>query len=192
MKKIVIRKKDKVLLSGLACFLIVAAFIEFLYLPTMKEKVRVKKENSEIEQQIIQQNALIEVSQIQDEQIEKLEKELKDLEGQFYQKDFGETVEKKFTDLAKTIGLDSHTITLKYSEQKINEYKKEEGTNHVIPQYEITHHLIANSYPYFLTYIESLESMSNVVIEKINAKPKDNTSNEWSFDVTFVFYEYEK
>lgn len=192
MKKIVIRKKDEALLCILACFLVVAAFVQFLYLPIIKENARIQKENSQVEEQVIQEKAMIEVSQIKDEEIEKLEKDLKELEGQFAKKNYEEVVEKKFTDLAKTLGLDSHTISLTYSEQKINEYKKEEGTQKVVPQYEIKHYLKADSYPYFLTYIESLESMSNVLIKSINAKSEENTSNQWSFDVTFIFYEYEK
>ena len=33
---------------------------------------------------------------------------------------------------------------------------------------------------------------SDVLIKSINAKPEEDTSNQWSFDVTFIFYEYEK
>lgn len=192
MKKMIISKKDKMLLSGLACFLVVAVFIQFLYLPSIKETSFVKQQIKDTENQIVEQKAFIEVSQLSKQEITQLESDLKELEGQFGGKHYSEEVEKKFTDLAKTLGLNSHTITLKYSEQKIAKYKQEETTQQNIRQYEITHHLIANSYPYFLTYIESLESMSNVVIQKINSKPKENTSNEWSFDVTFIFYEYEK
>lgn len=210
MKKIVITQKDKIILTVLLCFMIIAGTIFYIYMPSIKQQQKLKSNIAQLNTQIAQQQALIETSQVTQEQIDQIKADIKVLSSKLAGNHYSEQIEQKFSKLATSKGLDSETVSLTYDEQKIIKYTNSEATKSEssqsqttnetlveIPLYSISQRVGSQTYSNILSYINELEKMDNVVINSITFNQggssnslSTSTNSNWTANLSITYYEY--
>ena len=193
MKKIKLTKRDKILLCGLVCFLIVFASYYFLYQPLLIKQNQYRLEVDQLNNDIEQKNALLHDIDLSQDTINELNTQLKDIKKKYQSKEYSYEVEKLFTLLASRSGLDSQTLTLTYENDTIKEYQNtENATSEKYGCFQIKHFIKTQDYNGFIKYLNDLKEYPNVVINRIEVKNNDEETQVylWEIEIQFTYYIY--
>lgn len=191
--KIMMTPKDKKLLTGLLCFLIVVGFLQFLIIPDWNEKDKLKKEANNLQAEINTMQQTIDEMNNEAKSLNVLKKRFKELEGIFNLNGNVEDIDEQLTQLALTLGIDSQSINLTELRNPIKSHqseKEEKLTTQNVLNYTIVHELNSLNYSTLILYLQEIEEIENIKLNQTTfTQVKDEDSISWKAQVVLTYYE---
>lgn len=185
--------KDKKLLTGLLCFLIVVGFLQFLMVPNWNKKEKLKKEERNLKTEINTIQITIDEMNDETQSLNTLKKRLKELQKIFNVTGNVEDIDEQLTQLAISIGIEAESINLTHISSPIKTHssaKEEKQTEKPVIQYKIIQQLSSANYSLLNLYIKELEEFENIQLNQANFQyVEEEEMGYWSASVVLTYYE---
>lgn len=187
--------RDKKLLSGLVCFLVIIAFLQFLIVPAWNEKNKLKNEQKNLQAEITTMQTTIDEMTNEAKSLSAMKQRLEELNKIFQPENDIEDVDDQLTQMALVLGIQINSFHITevaaplQSHSSVKEEEKLQTESNVI-QYKITQSIEANLYSTLQVYMDGVLKLQNIQLNDASfSYVQEEEGAKWSASVVLTYYE---